>query len=303
VVGPQPISGWIKICTDKVSGLLKDEFIFSEGPMNKSLYEIIVLIILIVVTPCFAQDAEHQNLPSKENFHLFLLAGQSNMAGRGRVTEENNKVHSRVFALSKEGKWKPAVDPIHWDKNVAGVGLAKSFAIKLADNKKDIYIGLIPAACGGSPISSWGPGAYHEQTNSNPYDDAIARAKRAKKDGVLKGILWHQGESDSKPELAQDYNEKLLKVIQRFRKELDDPALPFIIGQMGQFPQSPWKNSKRMVNKAQIMISINGPNVEFVHSNGLSCKKDKVHFNAQSIREFGKRYAKVYLDLKAKVHP
>jgi len=65
-------------------------------------------------------------LPSKENFHLFLLAGQSNMAGRGIISAEDEKIHPRVFMLSKDGKWKPAVDPIHYDKTVAGVGLGKN---------------------------------------------------------------------------------------------------------------------------------------------------------------------------------
>ena len=244
------------------------------------------------------KDINPINIIGKENFHLFLLAGQSNMAGRGIVTQKDKEIFPRVFMLSKEGKWLPAVDPIHYDKKVAGVGLGRSFAKALAEKSGDIIVGLVPAACGGSPISSWGPGGYHNQTDSYPYDDAIKRAKHAMKDGVLKGVLWHQGESDSHPERAGDYQQKLVNLIQRFRQDLDDSTLPFIIGQMGQFPENTWNDFKKIVNDAQLRISENGPNIGFVPSNGLSCKEDKVHFTAESLREFGKRYAKVYFDLE-----
>ncbi len=154
------------------------------------------LLILSVTLPASAEEGGVE-IPAKENFHLFLLAGQSNMAGRGKVAAEDKVAHPRVLVLAKDGKWRPAVDPLHWDKGSAGVGLGRAFAIALAENNDKVTIGLIPAACGGSPISTWTSGGYHGQTKSHPYDDAIARARRARQDGTLKGILWHQGESDS----------------------------------------------------------------------------------------------------------
>ena len=95
-----------------------------------------------------ADDQPGLNLPSKENFQLFLLAGQSNMAGRGLIGDSEELVHARVLALDKDGNWKSAVAPIHYDKSVAGVGLGKAFAIALAEKNEDLVIGLIPAACG-----------------------------------------------------------------------------------------------------------------------------------------------------------
>ena len=258
----------------------------------------IILTLIFFVSPVFGEEELLVRLPSKENFHLFLLAGQSNMAGRGKVTEEDKKIHPRVFALSKDGKWKPAVDPIHYDKKVAGVGLGKSFAIALAEHTKNISIGLVPAACGGSSISVWEPGKYYDKTKSHPYDDALKRIQHARKDGVLKGILWHQGESDSRhPQSAKEYMGKLKALIERFRKDLNAPSVPFIIGQLGQFPENPWSDSKKLVNDAHISIAKGMTSVSFVPSDSLTCKKDNVHFDAKSLREFGGRYAKAYLKM------
>ena len=82
----------------------------------------------------FAADGElaTPELPAKENFHLYLLVGQSNMAGRGKVTEQDKETHPRVLVFNKQGKWAPAVDPLHFDKpGIAGVGLGKSFAVEM----------------------------------------------------------------------------------------------------------------------------------------------------------------------------
>ena len=260
--------------------------------MKKLIIMLLMVCSILIVT---GQEKTEVKLPAKENFYLFILAGQSNMAGRGIVADEDKKVHPGVLAQSKDGKWVPAVDPIHYDKGAAGVGLAKSFAIILADKNKDKTIGLVPTACGGSSVSVWEPGKYFGQTRSNPYDDAIKRIKLAMKDGTLKAILWHQGESDCNPKSAPLYKEKLKALIERFRKELDAPELPFIIGQLGQFKEKPWNDHVKMVNDAQIALAGEMPFVYFVPSDGLTCNKDKIHFNAESQREFGKRYADIYL--------
>lgn len=237
------------------------------------------------------------NLPSKENFYLFLLAGQSNMAGRGIIEDSDQVPHPRILALSKDGKWRPAVAPIHFDKTVAGVGLATSFAEAIAEKYPHVTIGLIPAACGGSPISSWEPGGYHTQTKSHPYDDAIARARVAMKDGILKGILWHQGESDGKQGLSEVYEERLQDLFERFRRELNAPDVPIVLGQLGKFPAKPWNDYRMMVNDAHIAIAKKMPKIEFVPSDGLTPNSDIVHFDSKSLRIFGKRYAEAFLKI------
>ncbi|MBN2711154.1 MAG: sialate O-acetylesterase [Planctomycetes bacterium] len=237
------------------------------------------------------------SIPSKEKFHLFFLAGQSNMAGRGYVEDEDRVPHPRVLMQTRDGSWVPAVDPVHYDKKEAGVCLAHTFALELVARDEDITVGLVPTACGGSPISTWEPGAYHSQTDSHPYDDSIKRMRRAMEDGVLKAMLWHQGESDCTPELSAVYKSELLDLIGRFKNEFGAPDLPVVIGQLGEIPEAPWSESRRLVNRAHMEIVAELADACFVRSDGLTCNPDNIHFDAKSLREFGRRYAKAYLDM------
>lgn len=269
---------------------------------SRSLHVVIraILIACLLAGGVAAQDAA--KLPPKESFHLFLLVGQSNMAGRGTVTEEDRKPHPRVLMLGKAGDWMPAVDPIHFDKAAAGVGLGRAFGIRIAEARPGITIGLIPCAVGGSPIDTWKPGVFYPATKSHPWDDAMKRAHLALKAGTLKGILWHQGESDSTPALAPGYGSKLADLMFRLRTELNAPDVPFIAGQMGQFADSPWDDAKKQVDASHRAVAATGPNA-FVSAVGLNHKGDKVHFDAASYREFGRRYADAFLKLDAAKTP
>ena len=257
----------------------------------------IAILLSGFITSNVCADEDLPTIPDKEDFKLFLLAGQSNMAGRGEVTDEDLKIHPRVLMLAKDGRWQYAVDPIHYDKKVAGVGLGKSFAIELAERDEKITIGLVPAACGGSSITKWEPGAYFEKTDSYPYDDAIARTRRAMENGTLSGILWHQGESDSNEKMAPIYKDKLVELVNRFRKDLDADEVPFIIGQLGKFEGKPWKEERFKINQAHIAAAEEIPFAGFVSSWGLTSKADNTHFNTKSLHEFGLRYARRYLQV------
>lgn len=250
--------------------------------------------MLAVVMSCgvFADDGVKAD---KSKFHLFLLVGQSNMAGRGKIEAGDKEVVERVLSLNKDGKWVAAVDPIHFDKREAGVGLGRTFGILVSKKYPDITVGLIPCAYGGSPIATWVPGAYHKQTKSHPYDEAITRARLAMKDGELKAILWHQGEGDCGAKSAPLYEKNLSELIARFRKDLGMPELPVIIGQLGKFGK--WSSYRVMVDKAQQDVALKDGKAAFVNSDGLTCNPDKVHFDAASLREFGKRYFEAYLKL------
>lgn len=266
------------------------------------------MIRRILALACFSAlsffntvSAQEAALPPKEQFHLFLLTGQSNMAGRGVVEDQDKKPHPRVLMLNKEGKWVPAADPLHWDKSSAGTGLGKSFGQTVAEANPGVTIGLIPCAHGGSPIDSWRPGVYYAATKGHPWDDAIKRATLAMQSGTLKGILWHQGESDCKPGLAEAYEAKLHDLVARFRKELNAPDLPFIAGQIGKFEGVDWSVEAGMVDAAHRSLPKHVPGTAFVSSEGLKHKGDKVHFDSASLREFGKRYAEQYAKLTATV--
>ncbi|QDT31107.1 sialate O-acetylesterase [Thalassoglobus polymorphus] len=255
-----------------------------------------VAFSLLVISSNGPVRAEEAAIPEKkENFHLFLLVGQSNMAGRGKVTPQDQQPHPRVLTLNKKQEWAPAVDPLHFDKpGIVGVGIGKTFGAEIASDNPDVTIGLIPCGVGGSPISSWQPGEFYKPTKSHPWDDAMERAKVALKHGTLKGILWHQGESDSKEGLAEIHEEKLHDLIQRFRSELNAPNVPFIAGQMGQFSERPWNDAKKMVDAVHQNLPSKVKNTAFASSDGLKHKGDKVHFDADSYRELGRRYADAY---------
>ncbi len=260
-----------------------------------------ILLFCLVALSCNRKEKPQSGNQDRENFHLFLLVGQSNMAGRGLIEQKDTIHHPGVLSFTKDEKWGPAIDPIHFDKEIAGVGLGRTFGITLAEKNKENTIGLIPCATGGSPISVWKPGQEWYQTKSYPYDDAIRRAKRAINDGVLKGILWHQGSSDSKPGLAEEYEKNLKDLIKRFREELNAPNTPFIIGQMGQFQGEPFTPSEEIVNKAHISIAKSSKLNGFVLSDGLTFNSDSIHFDARSQRELGRRYAEVYLKVAEQI--
>lgn len=254
-------------------------------------------IIICVIFALFSFGCSDRYV-SRQKFHLYILAGQSNMAGRGQVEEQDTQPHPRVFALNKEGQWQPAVEPLHFDKpKIVGVGPGFAFGKAMAEHKKHVRIGLIPCAAGGSPISSWTEGGYHDQTKSHPYDDTIRRARIAMQSGVIKGIIWHQGESDSKPERAKVYQAKLEELIANFRRELGDDDLPFVVGKLGDFFVARNPNAAT-INKILERISLTVENTACADVAGLTPKSDLVHFDAKSARELGRRYAELMIKLE-----
>ncbi len=238
--------------------------------------------LLVMSLAAFGQDMD-----------LFLLIGQSNMAGRGAVEAEDKVPHPRVFTLTKEETWAPAVEPIHFDRpDRLGTGLGRTFGIVLAKMAPGKKIGLIPAAMGGSALDEWKPGG-------KLYTDAVRRAKAAMKSGKLRGILWHQGEADSsKLELIRSYQARWLAVMESLRAELGD--VPIVVGELGQFLYTREKDYQmaRLINEQLAMLAVNGKRVAFVSSQGLGHKGDVLHFDSAGLREFGRRYAHAFLMLE-----
>jgi Carbohydrate esterase, sialic acid-specific acetylesterase len=258
------------------------------------------VLLALVASACAQSHMEPARAPAPAPLQLFILAGQSNMAGRGAVEAQDRVVNPRVFMLDRSFSWIPAVDPVHFDKPSAGVGPGRSFGVALADADSSARIGLVPVALGGSPISSWRPGAEDGATGRVPYDDAIARANAAMQRGELKAILWHQGESDSLEPLASMYESRLRTFIERFRKDLGKPDLPFLIGQLGRFDGAPWSAAKLRVDAAHRRLAAEMRNVVYVSSEGLKDKGDTTHFDSPSARELGRRYAAAYLAMHRK---
>jgi len=205
------------------------------------------------------------------------------MAGRGKIALEDKVAVPRVLMLNKANEWVSAVDPISFDKTIAGVSLGRTFGIEMAKANKDVKIGLIPCAVGGTPIRRW-------QQNGDLYKAALKRAKIAQKDGVIKGILWHQGESDSgKEATAKIYEQQLHAMVTAWRKDLGNDNIPVVVGEMGRFFKR--AKFKPVVDGALKALPGKVQHTAWVSAKGLDHKGDVVHFNAAGYREFGKRYA------------
>ncbi|MGY3090006.1 hypothetical protein ACVWYF_003054 [Hymenobacter sp. UYAg731] len=245
----------------------------------------------------------------REKFQLYLLIGQSNMAGRGAVEAQDTLPNRHVLRLNPAGQWEVAKDPIHFDKTAAGVGPGLTFGRLMAAPDSTVTIGLIPCAVGGSGIDAWMPGAYFADTKTHPYDDALARARTAMQTGTLAGIIWHQGESDSNPEKSAVYQQKLKLLIQQLRADLQAPALPFVAGQLPAFQinkvgpdgQPQINDSAVRLNEALAGLQKQVSNYAFITAEGTADVGDHTHFNAVSARLLGQRYAAAMQQLQRPV--
>lgn len=248
-----------------------------------------LLVCVLLFTTAMAQ---------KRKIHIYLLAGQSNMAGRGTVEAMDTVINPHIWMLNKEEQWVPAREPLAFDKPKAvgvGPGFAFANALQQANPSVDIY--LVPSAVGGSRIDLWQPGAYDSATKCYPYDDAIRRTRRAMSAGELKGIIWHQGESDSNAKLSAGYEAKLAALIQRFRTDLGKPQLPFVAGEIAHFRTEENKD-KQVVNQAIKKVVSTTPFCGYVATSGLQHRGDSLHFDSPSAREIGKRYAAAITAIK-----
>lgn len=233
--------------------------------------------MIVLSTICFSQVADTA-------FHIYLLAGQSNMAGRGVLDSISKQTHPQIFMLDKSNQWVLATDPVHFDKpDIAGVGPAIAFAQEMVKNNPNIKIGLVPCAWGGSSISVWNPDSAY--LTGHPYDDAVKRTFIAVQSGILKGILWHQGESDNNTQAAALYMNRFKTLLEKFRAAFHNITLPCVVGEIGRFNKNIVIN--KVLNRVPYVIS----NTAIVSSEGLKDKGDSLHFDTPSARELGYRYA------------
>ena len=215
------------------------------------------------------------------------------MAGRGLIDEVPPLADARV-SMFRDDSWLQAEEPLHTDKpNRAGVGLASGFALQLLQQAPDTHIGLVPCAVGGTPLSRWVPGM-------DLYATAVEECKRALADGTLKGILWHQGESDANDtELAHSYSARFQDMVRGFRSELEVDQVPVIAGALGPFLAAEERPRPHVELINAQLRDLEGvlPAYGFAAAHGLTDLGDKVHFNAKALREFGVRYAQKYTQL------
>lgn len=234
---------------------------------------------------------------------VYLLIGQSNMAGRGDVSSE--KVDSvRIVKWGDAGGWEPAAEPLYRDSETAGAGPGMSFARVMADAEPKATVGLVGAAVGGTLLREWMPG-------ENFYTNAVARCKAAlAAGGTLRGILWHQGCADSvRQGNAETYADRLAILVAALRKDLGD--VPFVAGEVGRFLDGyVWHEEKtgadirllhwRTVNAQLHEAARKIPDMRVVSSEGAVHKGDVLHFDTHTQRMMGRRFASAMQELLAK---
>ena len=242
-----------------------------------------------------------RKMPESDELLLFVLAGQSNMAGRGALSEVRADEDARIQAYGQaDGVWRTARDPLHADKpGKEGVGPGLAFARTLLATSPPAAkrIGLIPCAWGGSELARW--------TSSGDLSAACVRRVRAALTagrGRLAGLLWHQGESDAgSAASAFAYAEALPRALADLRVAFGAPTLPLVVGEIGKFLDT---SDGRFARAADVNAAINRLPQQLaacaaVGSDGLAAQSCRVHFDAESADELGRRYARAWASLTA----
>ncbi|QDU91439.1 Carbohydrate acetyl esterase/feruloyl esterase precursor [Pirellulimonas nuda] len=249
----------------------------------------VLALVLIVASPqrsiaADSSDAVSELTAPKQNVHLYLLIGQSNMSGRGEMSPSDRLPVAGVYVLDSDNHWKQAAHPLHFDKpKIAGVGLGIDFATQMRMSDPSVTIGLVPCAVGGTSLKQWSKGG-------ELYEAAVARTKHAEQHGVLRGILWHQGEGDCGEKSASTYAQRLARLIADLRSDLGQPTLPFVLGEIGEFRVGVKGRSDLVIEQQQSVPGL-VEHTACVSAEGLGHKGDFSHFDAEALREFGRRYA------------
>ncbi|KAJ1292620.1 hypothetical protein BS78_01G003900 [Paspalum vaginatum] len=238
---------------------------------------------------------------------VFLLAGQSNMGGRGGATNgtwdgvvpPDCAPSPRILRLSPSLRWEQAREPLHAGidlHNAPGVGPGMPFAravLRARPRPRRLppraVIGLVPCAQGATPIASWARGAPL-------YDRMLARARAALLPVVpgtpprLAALLWYQGEADTiRRQDAALYTARMEAFVRDVRRDLAAPDLLVIqvglaTGQ-GRFLD--------LVREAQRSVSL--PNVRYVDAKGLPVAADYTHLTTPAQVHLGRMLANAYL--------
>jgi hypothetical protein len=242
-------------------------------------------------------------LPNPDSLYIFIMAGQSNMAGRGFVEPQDTLTYKRILTIDKSMKWIYAKEPLHfYEPSMTGLDCGMSFAKKLLDSiPEGISIAVIPCAVGGSSIEQWiNNETFRGVTLLDNFKEKVGFAKDY---GILKGIIWHQGESNAKSELIPKYSQRLDSLINAFRFLVNNDTLPIILGELGSYSKPTEKQMRwDSINTVIQDIAWKDKNIALVETGDLKHKGDNVHFDSESQRILGERYAKKYLEIAMPAH-
>ena len=228
---------------------------------------------------------------------IFLLIGQSNMAGRGELSDVP-PIRDPLCRMLRNGRFQPMAEPICFDRPIyggtrSGIGPGASFAHAAAQFFRE-EIGLVPCADGGTSLADWAVGGLL-------YDNAVMQTRLAMRSGTLAGILWHQGESEcGTEERAASYAARFGEMIEQMKRDIGTDE-PLVLGELGaylsRFRDGTGAPYWQTVNDQLHLYAGAHPNTAVVSSAGLLPKEDNLHFCAAAQREFGERYFEAYRSL------
>jgi para-nitrobenzyl esterase len=269
--------------------------------------------LLLFIGKAFTQD---------KKFHIYLCIGQSNMEGAARIEAQDTvNIDSRFKVLEaldcpkidrQKGQWYTAKPPLcRCDTRLSPADYFGRTLLK--SMKKKQKLGMVHVAVAGSKIEIFDKVNYKAYLDSsakekpwminmanayggNPYERLIEMAKIAQKSGVIKGILLHQGESNTGdktwPAQVKKIYDDILADLNLARN-----SIPLLAGELVAAEQG-GKCASHNAIIATLPQSI--PNAVVVSSNGLTAAKDGLHFDSAGIREFGKRYAEALMQYSKK---
>ena len=254
---------------------------------RKNVLSLILLTQLLLVS---------SNISAKEL--VFLLAGQSNMAGQGNTAELHpayRKVPNNVEFYYNG--YKTPLNRFHH------FGPEIGFAHVLSRQFPNTKIKLIKFAVGGTSLFAWDPTWNASKANLTRNASAgplfkklikTAKIQFDEKKSKLAGILWMQGEADAKyPTAAKQYAGNLNRFVNAVRKELKSPNSLFIMGSIN--PPVDLFPSTKIVQQAQRSAASRIRNLRLIKTSDLDKRNDHLHYNTQGQLELGKRFAKEFL--------
>ena len=251
-----------------------------------------------------------------KNFHIFLCFGQSNMEGNARVTDADREGVNPNFLMMApvdfpqmgrvKGNWYPAVPPLCRENT--GLTPADWFGRTLIENLPAGHrVGVINVSVAGCKIEAFMRDQAEEYAKTgadwlknimniyggNPYDYLVELGKKAQKDGVISGILLHQGESNPDDE---EWPNKVKGIYESLLKDLGLKAenCPLLVGEVVNSDRGGVCGPmNRIIDKVEDVI----PNAHVVSSSGCEQNFDFLHFSSLGYKQLGRRYAVVMLPL------
>ena len=250
------------------------------------------------------------------NFWIFLCFGQSNMEGfPGIEAQDKEGVDPRfqVFAAidfpnqnRTNGNWYLATPPLC--RPNSGISPADYFGRTLVSNLPPrIRVGVVTVAVAGCKIELFDKDNFKsyaassntpawmkriiETYSGNPYQHLVDTAKRAQNDGVIKGILLHQGESNNND---KEWPRKVKTIYENLLKDLNLKAeeTPLLAGELVNADQNgACASMNAIIDDLRKTI----PTAHVVSSAGCEARRDRLHFSPAGYRELGKRYGEVML--------